>query len=137
MYLDINYFASTDLLFVIPTIMGYIRNFMLIRVQFTKWVLMMVFLLIFHIVMEKGEATRSMNPWADSIIRQPTYKIDEDSDQQDTRWAVLVAGSNGYGNYRHQVPFSFFFFLLAEIINANYVEYYKIDDNLIGGFDFN
>ena len=39
----------------------------------------------------------------------PTEKDDaEDVDGEvGTRWAVLVAGSAGYGNYRHQV---FFFF---------------------------
>ncbi|KAM0935084.1 putative legumain protein [Dioscorea sansibarensis] len=34
----------------------------------------------------------------DSAIRMPTEKEDEVG----TRWAVLVAGSNGYVNYRHQ-----------------------------------
>lgn len=28
---------------------------------------------------------------------------DAGSSEVGTRWAVLVAGSNGYGNYRHQV----------------------------------
>jgi legumain len=28
---------------------------------------------------------------------------DDDGKEIGTRWAVLVAGSNGYGNYRHQV----------------------------------
>ena len=39
----------------------------------------------------------------------PTEKDDaEDVDGEvGTRWAVLVAGSSGYGNYRHQ---EFFFF---------------------------
>lgn len=27
----------------------------------------------------------------------------EDDDSVGTRWAVLIAGSNGYWNYRHQV----------------------------------
>jgi hypothetical protein len=55
---------------------------------------------------EKGE-------W-DPVIRMPGEKEpaatvggegldDEDDDGVGTRWAVLVAGSNGYGNYRHQV----------------------------------
>lgn len=37
----------------------------------------------------------------------PTEKgelVDDDDDQKvGTRWAVLVAGSSGFGNYRHQV----------------------------------
>lgn len=74
--------------------MGNNCNFMLITDQFSK---MMAFLLIFHMATENGEAAR-LNPW-DTIIRQSTDKVD----QQGTRWAVLVAGSNGYGNYRHQV----------------------------------
>lgn len=41
----------------------------------------------------------------DSTIRLPSEKgKPEDVDKQSgTTWAVLVAGSNGYGNYRHQV----------------------------------
>ena len=30
-------------------------------------------------------------------------KTDKNSDSQSKQWAVLVAGSNGYYNYRHQV----------------------------------
>lgn len=36
----------------------------------------------------------------DSAIRMP---IEEEEDEVGTRWAVLVAGSSGYANYRHQV----------------------------------
>lgn len=39
----------------------------------------------------------------DSVIKLPTQEVDAESDEVGTRWAVLVAGSNGYGNYRHQV----------------------------------
>uniref|UniRef100_UPI00174F7D81 Asparaginyl endopeptidase n=1 Tax=Clitoria ternatea TaxID=43366 RepID=UPI00174F7D81 len=38
----------------------------------------------------------------DSVIRLPTEPVDADTDEVGTRWAVLVAGSNGYENYRHQ-----------------------------------
>ncbi|KAI9173954.1 hypothetical protein LWI28_009278 [Acer negundo] len=42
----------------------------------------------------------------DSIIRLPTEMQvaaeEEDGQETGTRWAVLVAGSSGYGNYRHQ-----------------------------------
>jgi len=34
------------------------------------------------------------------MIRMPTD--DEEDDELGTRWAVLVAGSSGFGNYRHQ-----------------------------------
>lgn len=45
------------------------------------------------------------------VIRMPVYKQEEDppesKEEEDdanigTRWAVLLAGSSGYGNYRHQ-----------------------------------
>ncbi|XP_058764244.1 legumain isoform X2 [Vicia villosa] len=37
------------------------------------------------------------------MIRLPGEPVDADvEDEIGTRWAVLVAGSNGYGNYRHQ-----------------------------------
>lgn len=29
--------------------------------------------------------------------------VSDDDDSVGTRWAVLIAGSNGYWNYRHQV----------------------------------
>lgn len=38
----------------------------------------------------------------DPTIRMPTERESDDDDEVGTRWAVLVAGSNGYGNYRHQ-----------------------------------
>lgn len=54
----------------------------------------------------------------DPLIRSPVdLEEDLESDGQTTgngtRWAVLVAGSNGYGNYRHQVTnnFSKFYFV--------------------------
>lgn len=39
----------------------------------------------------------------------PTDKVEaeEDGEERGTKWAVLVAGSYGYGNYRHQVGFFF------------------------------
>ncbi|RWR87505.1 Peptidase C13 [Cinnamomum micranthum f. kanehirae] len=39
------------------------------------------------------------NPW-DSAIRMPSEEAD--AEEIGTRWAVLVAGSSGYENYRHQ-----------------------------------
>lgn len=43
---------------------------------------------------------KRQNPW-DPIIRWPTDR--RENEEKGTRWAVLVAGSNGFGNYRHQV----------------------------------
>lgn len=42
---------------------------------------------------------------ADDFLRLPSEKLDSvavDDDSLGTRWAVLLAGSNGYWNYRHQ-----------------------------------
>ncbi|TYH59362.1 hypothetical protein ES332_D08G217300v1 [Gossypium tomentosum] len=51
------------------------------------------------------EGAGRLNEWK-SGIRLPTDKDKEpeelDEQQVGTRWAVLVAGSSGYGNYRHQ-----------------------------------
>ncbi|RDX72677.1 hypothetical protein CR513_47798 [Mucuna pruriens] len=44
----------------------------------------------------------------DSIIKLPT-----EPDEVGTRWAVLVAGSNGYGNYRHQADVCHAYHLLV------------------------
>ncbi|XP_051129818.1 vacuolar-processing enzyme beta-isozyme-like [Andrographis paniculata] len=57
--------------------------------SFSFWVLLVLFVL----VESAGGA------W-DPIIRWPTNH--RGSDENATRWAVLVAGSNGYDNYRHQ-----------------------------------
>ena len=44
---------------------------------------------------------------SDSIILLPTDEATTDSDFS-TRWAILIAGSAGYWNYRHQVFFFIF-----------------------------
>jgi len=36
------------------------------------------------------------------VIKLPT-QLHAELEEGGTRWAVLVAGSNGFGNYRHQV----------------------------------
>ncbi|GKE44672.1 asparaginyl endopeptidase 1, partial [Tanacetum coccineum] len=56
------------------------------------------------VVLPAGAATRGGWRW-DPLIRSPVDLEDELDEQMGngTRWAVLVAGSNGYGNYRHQV----------------------------------
>lgn len=60
--------------------------------------LLLVFLLFFQAI-GGGRALR-LDPW-ESRIRMPTQEDDE-PEEAGTRWAVLVAGSSGYGNYRHQ-----------------------------------
>jgi glycosylphosphatidylinositol transamidase (GPIT) subunit GPI8 len=43
-------------------------------------------------------------PSWDGKIVMPTNEEEEDKGEQGTRWAILIAGSAGYWNYRHQVP---------------------------------
>ncbi|KAL1568969.1 legumain [Salvia divinorum] len=52
------------------------------------------FFVLFMFMALQGVAARRQSAW-DPIIRLPT-------EDNATRWAVLVAGSNGFGNYRHQ-----------------------------------
>lgn len=40
--------------------------------------------------------------WAPAIRLPTERQVSVDDDKVGTRWAVLIAGSNGYGNYRHQ-----------------------------------
>lgn len=81
-----------------------------ISINFAMWVFVMVLVLGFS---GNFQAAR-LDRW-ESAIRMPVEKDDEarDGDQDvGTRWAVLVAGSSGFGNYRHQVSnFDFIFFL--------------------------
>lgn len=37
------------------------------------------------------------------LIRSPVDDPEEKEENQGTKWAILVAGSNGWENYRHQV----------------------------------
>jgi hypothetical protein len=41
--------------------------------------------------------------WDDKIVMPTEAEEEEDKGEQGTRWAVLIAGSAGYWNYRHQV----------------------------------
>ncbi|KAF3942986.1 hypothetical protein CMV_030415 [Castanea mollissima] len=63
---------------------------------------LLILVLLGFEVIGGGRASR-LNRW-ESGVRMPTEKDDaEDFDGEvGTRWAVLVAGSSGYGNYRHQ-----------------------------------
>ncbi|KAG6579430.1 legumain [Cucurbita moschata] len=68
---------------------------------------LLLFLLLF--LAYGGAKAVPWNRW-ERTIRMPTEKeelVDDDDDAADdqklgTRWAVLVAGSSGFGNYRHQ-----------------------------------
>ncbi|XP_022737582.1 vacuolar-processing enzyme [Durio zibethinus] len=64
---------------------------------------LLFFLLLLFEAINVGRAAR-LNQW-ESGIRLPIEKDepqDIDDQQLGTTWAVLVAGSAGYGNYRHQ-----------------------------------
>ncbi|XP_078167435.1 beta vacuolar processing enzyme [Carex rostrata] len=68
-----------------------------------RWLVLAVLVLIFSIWCE-GASTRGVGLW-DPAIRLPSEKEvseEESEDEIGTRWAVLVAGSMGFGNYRHQ-----------------------------------
>ncbi|KAG0554834.1 hypothetical protein KC19_12G123300 [Ceratodon purpureus] len=58
--------------------------------------LLLALLLSFCVVSALGRTL----PWDDKIV-MPTEEED-DKGEQGTRWAVLIAGSSGYWNYRHQ-----------------------------------
>lgn len=59
-------------------------------------------LLLLSLLLVRTESRGRFEP----KILMPTDKTEtaeQDKDSIGTRWAVLVAGSSGYGNYRHQV----------------------------------
>jgi glycosylphosphatidylinositol transamidase (GPIT) subunit GPI8 len=43
--------------------------------------------------------------WSDAMRLPDFLKLpsEKEIEQEGTHWAVLIAGSSGYGNYRHQV----------------------------------
>lgn len=64
---------------------------------------LLLLVLLFFEAIGGGRALR-VDPW-ESSIRMPTETdepAEDDEKEGGTRWAVLVAGSSGYGNYRHQ-----------------------------------
>ena len=93
-----------------------LHKFLLI---FFNYALFLAFTLPF-VALQGGLASR-LNPLEPGILMpteefEPAAGVDEDDDAQPgTRWAVLVAGSMGYGNYRHQViikPDIYAFFII-------------------------
>ena len=73
------------------------------KASFLSAILLLVMLSFLHA--QSGQAAR-LSP-VEPRIRMPTEgdepEVDDDGQEIGTRWAVLVAGSSGYGNYRHQV----------------------------------
>ncbi|MED6110071.1 hypothetical protein PIB30_039516 [Stylosanthes scabra] len=68
--------------------------------RYSSILLLLSFLLLLNI---QGTASR-LNSFYDSVIRLPSESESSENDEAGggTRWAVLIAGSSGYGNYRHQ-----------------------------------
>lgn len=73
------------------------------------------FLLVLVVVLFTGVQAARFNQ-RDSAILLPSEKqeppAEEVGEPVGTRWAVLVAGSSGYANYRHQVYISFIILFL-------------------------
>lgn len=65
------------------------------------------FLLVLVLVLFTGGVQAARFNQRDSAILLPSEKqeppAEEGGEPVGTRWAVLVAGSSGYANYRHQV----------------------------------
>jgi legumain len=89
------------------------------KAYFLSAILVLAMLSFLHV--QSVQAAR-LSPVEPRIL-MPTGKdepeVDDDGEEIGSRWAVLVAGSSGYGNYRHQVkltkiatppPFLFFFY---------------------------
>jgi len=62
---------------------------------FSCWTLVLVMLV-------QRAGARPNRKEQEPVIKLPT-QLHAELEEGGTRWAVLVAGSNGFGNYRHQV----------------------------------
>ncbi|KAJ4847855.1 hypothetical protein Tsubulata_000195 [Turnera subulata] len=72
--------------------------------SFSTYTTLLVMLLSF-LAANVSEAAR-LNRFDPGILmpteqEEPDLDVDGDGNKVGTRWVVLVAGSNGYGNYRH------------------------------------
>ncbi|CAL5442139.1 unnamed protein product [Camellia sinensis] len=70
------------------------------RFKFSSIVLWLLLMVVVPLEAVGGVRTGRLNRW-DQVIRMPGDQDDE-PETNSTRWAVLVAGSSGYANYRHQ-----------------------------------
>ncbi|XP_020222250.2 vacuolar-processing enzyme [Cajanus cajan] len=61
---------------------------------------MATFLTLLFLISAAAAASGSRT-FAEDFLRLPSQSDNDDNDQG-TRWAILLAGSNGYWNYRHQ-----------------------------------
>jgi legumain len=82
--------------------------------NFLSWWPWMLLLLSF---LHGSVARQNRFEW-EQVIRLPDEPVDADVDEiGGTRWAVLIAGSSGYGNYRHQVSTQYYIIFPNYIIN--------------------
>lgn len=76
--------------------------------------------IVLFVVFVFAGAVASSRTISGDVLKLPSdapkfFGGDADDDYAGTRWAVLIAGSNGYWNYRHQViPVDSFFCMLKE-----------------------
>jgi legumain len=84
--------------------------------NFLSWLPWMLLLLSLH-----GSVARQNSFEWEQVIRlpgEPDEPVDADVDEiGGTRWAVLIAGSSGYGNYRHQVSTKNSLIIIISLIN--------------------
>lgn len=85
--------------------------------RLSKLLLLFVALVIQTTIGGGGRATARLDFWDSAAIRLPSEKdkTEDAVEQSGTTWAVLVAGSNGYGNYRHQVRMMISVFLVLDL----------------------
>ncbi|XP_055819476.1 legumain [Solanum dulcamara] len=69
--------------------------------NFTVCMAVMLLVMVGAISFEPKRLGRAHRLW-DPLIRSPVDRDDDETESGGVRWAVLVAGSSGYGNYRHQ-----------------------------------
>ncbi|RZB65128.1 Vacuolar-processing enzyme [Glycine soja] len=68
----------------------------------TTWYIVVLWMMVVLIRVDGAAARPNQKEW-DLVIKLLTEPVDADLDEVGTQWMILMAGSNGYGNYRHQV----------------------------------
>lgn len=87
-----------------------------------------ILLLAMSLSASRPSLTRAAARW-DPIIRLPSNRLvtdpgeggrQDEEEETGTKWALLVAGSSGYGNYRHQVIKRTPLFCVVELIQQTH-----------------